>query len=76
MIALFGGVKLTPGNLIKTLSRYKPGEKVAVTVERGRRKIQTSIVLGPPLVMDYRIEEMANATTEAKALRAAWMNGK
>ena len=76
MIALFGGVKLTPGNLIKTLSRYKPGDKVAVTVERGRRKIQTSIVLGPPLVMDYRIEEVANATTEAKTLRAAWMKNR
>lgn len=74
-IVLFGGVKLTPGNLIKTLSRYKPGDKVAITVERGRRKIQTSIVLGPPQVMDYRIEEMANATTETKTLRAAWLLG-
>jgi len=76
MIALFGGVKLTPGNLIKTLSRYKPGDKVAVTLERGRRKIQTSIVLGPPLVMDYRIEELTNASAETKAIRAAWLNGK
>jgi predicted metalloprotease with PDZ domain len=74
MIALFGGVKLTPGNLIKTLSRYKPGDRVAVTLERGRRKIQTSIVLGPPQVMDYRIEELANASAETKALRLAWMN--
>jgi len=76
MIALFGGVKLTPGNLIKTLSRYKPGDKVAVTLERGRRKIQTSIVLGPPQVMDYRIEELTNASAQTKAIRAAWLNGK
>jgi predicted metalloprotease with PDZ domain len=74
-ITLFGGIKLTPGNLIKTLSRYKPGDRVEVTVQRGRRKIQTSIVLGPPQVMDYRIEEMANAAPEAKALRAAWTLG-
>ena len=74
VIALFGGVKLTPGNLIKTLARYKPGDKVAVTLERGRRRIQTSIVLGPPQVMDYRIEEMVNAAPEARALRVAWMN--
>jgi predicted metalloprotease with PDZ domain len=76
MIALFGGVKLTPGNLLKTLSRYKPGDKVAVILERGRRKIQTSIVLGPPQVMDYRIEELTNASAETKAIRAAWLNGK
>ena len=75
-VALFGGVKLTPGNLIKTLSRYKPGDKVAVTLERERRKIQTSIVLGPPQVMDYRIEELTNASAETKAIRAAWLNGK
>ena len=76
MIALFGGVKLTPGNLLKTLSRYKPGDKVAVILERGRRKIQTSIVLGPPQVMDYRIEELTNASAETKAIRAGWLNGK
>jgi predicted metalloprotease with PDZ domain len=76
IIALFGGVKLTPGNLIKTLSRYKPGDRVELTVQRGRRKIQTSIVLGQPQVMDYRIEELANAAPEAKALRVAWLNGK
>ena len=74
-ITLFGGVKLTPANLIKTLSRYKPGDRVEVTLQRGRRKIQTSIVLGPPQVMDYRIEEMKDAPAEAKAFRAAWLKG-
>ena len=75
-ITSFGGVKLTPGNLVKTLARYKPGDRVEVTLQRGRRKIQTSIVLGQPQVMDYHIEELANATPEARAMRRAWMNGK
>lgn len=74
-INLFGGLKLTPDNLAKTLSRYKPGDRVQVTVQRRGRRIQTSIVLGPPQVMDYRIEGMPNATPEAKALRAAWTFG-
>jgi predicted metalloprotease with PDZ domain len=73
-INTFGGTKLTPGNLLKTVSRYKPGDKVAVTVQRGRRTMQMSLVLGPPQVSTYRIEEMTNATA-AKALRAAWLTG-
>src|SRR5260370_24932919 len=66
MIALFGGVKLTPGNLLKTLSRYKPGDKVAGTLERGRRQNQTSILLGPPQQMEYRSGELTNATSQNK----------
>ena len=75
-INTLGGIRLTPGNLLKVLSRYKPGDRVALIVRRGRRRIQISLVLGPPQVLSYRIEEMANASAEAKALRAAWLNGK
>jgi predicted metalloprotease with PDZ domain len=75
-INTFGGSRLTPGNLLKTVGRYKPGDRVAITVQRGRRAIQMSIVLGPPQVSMYRVEEMTNATAAAKALRAAWLNGK
>jgi predicted metalloprotease with PDZ domain len=74
-ISTFGGVKLSPTNLLKVISRYKPGDRVALTVQRGRRAIPMSIVLGPPTVLSYRIEEMANATAEAKALRATWLKG-
>ncbi|MDX6498022.1 MAG: hypothetical protein QOG23_1282 [Blastocatellia bacterium] len=72
-INTFGGIHLTPGNLLKTVGRYKPGDRVAVTVQRGRRAMQMSIVLGPPQVSTYRIEEMTNATAAAKALRAGWL---
>lgn len=73
IINTFGGIHLTPGNLLKTVGRYKPGDRVAVTLQRGRRTMQISIVLGPPQVSTYRIEEMTNATAAAKALRAAWL---
>jgi predicted metalloprotease with PDZ domain len=76
VITLFGGNRLTPATLIKVLSRFKPGDKVAMTVQRARRTIQLSIVLGQPLISTYRVEEMANASAEAKALRAGWLNGK
>ncbi|MDX6530350.1 MAG: hypothetical protein QOH41_2640 [Blastocatellia bacterium] len=75
IINTFGGVKLTPGNLLKVLSRYKPGDRVPLNVLRGRRTMQMSIVLGPPQISSYRIEEMTNAAAEAKALRAAWLKG-
>ena len=73
IINSFGGIRLTPSNLLKTVGRYKPGDRVAVTVQRGRRAMQMSIVLGPPQVSTYRIEEMTNATAAAKVLRAAWL---
>jgi len=72
----FGGNRLTPTNLLKVLGRYKPGDRVTLTLQRGRRAMQITITLGPPQVMSYRIEEMTNAPAEAKALRAAWLNGK
>jgi predicted metalloprotease with PDZ domain len=75
-ISTFGGTRLTPTNLQKVLGRYKPGDRVALAVQRGRRTMQMSIVLGPPQVLNYRLEEMTNAPSGAKALRAAWLNGK
>ena len=76
VINLFGGIKLTPENLLKTLARYKPGDRVNVALQRGPRTIQTSITLGQPEIFDYRIEEIKDASVEAKTLRAAWLNGK
>jgi predicted metalloprotease with PDZ domain len=61
---------------LKVLSRYKPGDRVVLSGQRGRRAIQITIVLGAPQVLDYRIEEIADTPAEAKALRAAWLNGK
>jgi predicted metalloprotease with PDZ domain len=75
-ISTLGGTKLNPGNLVKVLSRYKPGDRVALTVQRGRRTLQLSVVLGPPQISSYRIEEMTNAPRDVKALRSAWLNGK
>jgi len=34
------------------------------------------LTLSAPQVFDYRIEENPNASPAAKALRAAWLNGK
>ena len=76
VILLFGGVKLTPANLFKTIARYKPGQNVLLSVQRGRRVIQITITLGEPTSMVYRIQENPAASTEARGLRTTWMSGK
>ncbi len=75
-IIMFGRIRLTPTNFQKTLSQYKPGDRVTLTIQRGGRAFQTSITLGPPQILNYRIEENKNAPAEAKALRAAWLSGR
>ena len=76
VISIFGGVKLTPTNLTKTVSRYKPGDQVPLVVQRGDKTLNLTITMGEPLLFNYRIEEDPNAPAEAKALRAAWLSGK
>jgi predicted metalloprotease with PDZ domain len=75
-ITSFGGNKFTSVNFSKVLARYKPGERVQVSFLRGGRPVTTTITLGPPLLFDFKIEENPNASADARALRAAWLNGK
>jgi predicted metalloprotease with PDZ domain len=72
-ILLFGGLKLTAKNWLGSLNRYKPGEAVDLSVQRGKRTFQLKLTLGEPRMMDYRLEEIKDASSDAKALRAAWM---
>jgi predicted metalloprotease with PDZ domain len=71
-----GGEKVTRDNWRTVLNRYKQGQRVPVTARRDRRTIQTSITLGPPGRINYRIEEQSNATPQMRALRTAWLQGK
>src|SRR5438309_3282031 len=76
IVTQFGGIKLTPANFLKTIARYKPGDRIQVTLRRGERSIQATITLTSAQVFDYRIEEMKDASPGAKALRSAWLNGR
>jgi predicted metalloprotease with PDZ domain len=71
-----GGIRVTPENFLKLVDKYKPGDRVNAPVQRGTKVIQTTIIMGQPQLMTYRIEEMPNASAEAKASRAAWLNGR
>jgi predicted metalloprotease with PDZ domain len=76
VITSFGGTKLSPANFEKTISRYKPGDHVVLTIQRGSRTLQLTLTLGAPQILNYRIEENPNASAEAKVLRVAWLGGK
>jgi predicted metalloprotease with PDZ domain len=76
VIASMGGAKLTTTNFFKVLARYKPGDRVMLSVIRDGRTMAREIILGAPQVFDYRVEEEASATAAAKAMRAAWLSGK
>ena len=76
VITLFGGTRLTPSNLLKTVSRYKPGDQVRLVVQRDGKTTHMTVTMGPPLLFNFRIEVDPNASAEAKALRAAWLSGK
>ena len=60
-------------NLLVSLARYKPGDRVPITVKRDRRTIQATLLLGQPDRFEYRIDERKDATPQQKALRAAWL---
>ena len=76
IVTLFGGMKLTPANFLKTIARYKPGDRIQITLQRGGHSVRTAMTLGSTQVFDYRVEEMMDASPGAKILRAAWLNGK
>ncbi|MDQ2937776.1 MAG: PDZ domain-containing protein [Acidobacteriota bacterium] len=62
-------------NWLISLSRFKEGDRVPITLKRDRRTLQTSLILGPPERFEYKIDEKRDATLEQKALRQAWLTG-
>ena len=68
-----GGRKVTRDTWFATLARYKPGDAVPITVKRDRQTIKSKMIMGQPERFEYKIDFKADATTEQKALRDAWL---
>lgn len=62
-------------NWLLSLSRFKEGDRVPITVKRDRRTIQTTLILGPPERFEYKIDGKGDATPEQRSLRQAWLTG-
>lgn len=73
-IVSLGGKKVTKESWLKTLARFKKGDKVPIVVKRDRRTIKGEMILGEPERFEYRIEEKTDATDLQRALRAAWLS--
>jgi predicted metalloprotease with PDZ domain len=74
-IIALGKKNITRENLLVALARYKPGDRVPITVKRDRRTIQATLQLGEPDRFEYRIDERKDATPQQKTLRLAWLTG-
>ncbi|MDQ2977120.1 MAG: PDZ domain-containing protein [Acidobacteriota bacterium] len=74
-IVSLGRKNVTREDWLVSLSRFKRGDRVPITVKRDRRTIQATLVLGEPERFEYRIEEIKEATPEQKTLRSRWLNG-
>jgi len=75
ILVSIGGTPVTRENWRYILNRSKQGDRVPVSIRRFRQPLDLTIQLGPPEIHDYRIEELPNASAEAKRLRAAWLDG-
>jgi predicted metalloprotease with PDZ domain len=73
ILVSIGGTNVSRENWLSVLNRYKQGDRIPVTVRRYRRNVDVTIELGAPEFYDYRIEELPNASAEAKRLRSAWL---
>ncbi len=74
-IVSLGRKNIARENWLVALNRFRPGDRIPITVKRDRRTIETAIVLGDVERFEYRIEERKDATPQQKTLRAAWLNG-
>ena len=76
VLLTIGGTPVARDNWAATLNRYKQGDRIPITVRRFRRTMELTLQLGPPELYEYRIEEIPNASSEAKRLRAAWLDAR
>jgi predicted metalloprotease with PDZ domain len=75
-IVEIGGRNVNKNTWLAALARYRTGQSIPITVKRNRRTIKANMIVGEPERVEFKIEERGDATSEQKALRAAWLNGK
>ncbi|MBA3240388.1 MAG: M61 family metallopeptidase [Acidobacteria bacterium] len=77
VLITFGKTAITPANWRDALNTYKSGERMPLTLRRGRETLSTEIKLpDAPERFTYRIEKDEKASPEARAMREAWLIGK
>jgi creatinine amidohydrolase len=72
-ILALDGTRVTPRTLAEAINSRKPGDKIRVLYARRGRVQETEVVLGKKMERSFRINPLANPTTDEKALLDGWL---
>ena len=75
-LVAIGGSLVNRSNWQAPLERLNPGDRVKVQVERFGKTVDVELIVGEPASFSYRLEELPNATAEARRQRTAWLTGR
>jgi predicted metalloprotease with PDZ domain len=76
VILSIGGTRVTRDSWSWLLSRFKPGDRVMLQVQRFRKTVDIRLELREPELTNFRLEEMPGAPAAAKKIRDGWLQGK
>jgi len=76
VILSLGGTRVSRDNWGALLSRYRPGDRVLIQVQRFRKTVEVRLELHAPELTNFRLEENPGAPGSAKKLREDWLQGK
>jgi len=70
-----GGSRVTRDNWNSILARYRPGDRVAIQVQRFRKTVEVALEIRESDMVSFRIEEIPAASDAARRLRNSWLTG-
>jgi len=76
VLVSIGGSRVSRDNWNSLLTRYRPGDRVAIQVQRFRRTVEVMLELRESSLTTYRLEEISSASDAAKRLRNSWLTGQ
>ena len=76
VLITIGKTYVTTASWLAALNIFKSGQRVPLSFRRARQTLNATLTLDAPDRFVYRLEEIKDAAPEARALRAAWLNGR
>lgn len=75
-IVSVAGQNVTGESWPQAIGKFKTGDQVALVIERGGRRINTTLTLKSTSITRYRLEERPNASSSERAERARIVSSK
>jgi predicted metalloprotease with PDZ domain len=76
LLLAVGGERVTEATLPAQLARFKPGDRVPLTVFRGDRLLELTMTMTARPTVGFEIVEDPQATPGQKAIRQSWYTGR